>query len=306
MSLVFSRVDVLTIAQHDAECSSPSLFVRPSPPTFLRPRIDSRHDNNHDDDLKVGTYSSPDSKKSNQYGWLSKITDRDKDLESVIASARRKEEQHLANECKLKVGYYVYTRHKLIAQLSKRVRNKRKFRLPMYGTLIRRSIYQPRFWLVKFRNRQTFYCTEKVLSLVDTVSPSHELCVRKHDKKLSLKKLNYRFTKNQEVFLRLILCSKVHAIPGHPILSFTALYELFRNQYSWLTVGKLKYYAQKLELTNEETEDDTWYNRSFDFIDFEAKVTNEETTENIDCTKTSTYTSTKNNKTMNSICNKVS
>ena len=44
MSSIFSRVDVLTIAQHDAECHSPSVFVQPAPPDYSRPRIDKADD----------------------------------------------------------------------------------------------------------------------------------------------------------------------------------------------------------------------------------------------------------------------
>ena len=275
MSGIFSRVDVITIAQQDAECRSPTVFIRPAPPAYLRPKKDKVAD---DDPSSTGSYTPDLSRKTNDSDWLSKIPTRDIEHEAIIARTRNKEERILAIQCKIKPGYYVYTRHKLIAQLSKRVRNKRKFRLPMYGTVSHRSIYQPRFWLVKFRNGVSFYCTEKVLKLVDTVSPSHELTTSKKDKKLCITKVNYSFSENQEYFMRIILCSKVHPIPGHPVLSFKALYELFRHHHSWLTIGKLKYYAKKLELEDEETEEDTWFNRSFDFIDYDHdyKITNEE------------------------------
>ena len=99
--------------------------------------------------------------------------------EAVVRKAHSIDISILDRENQVKAQMYVYSCHKLLSPLTKSARNKRRTRTRTYGTILKRSDFQPRFWLVKFQNNKSFYCTHKVFTIVDNTSPIHALCADK-------------------------------------------------------------------------------------------------------------------------------
>ena len=244
MSSAFSRLNVLTQSQHDAKCRAPTKFIRPATPDYLR--INTK-DTSGDDPEMVHPCSrtKPSANNSN---WLTRLSTKTMALTKLCEKAMALEAAELDKETKIKIGSFVRTRNRAIAPLSKHARNKRKVREEVFGTVVARSAFQPRFWLVKFKNNKTLYCTDKVLMFVSNTSPTHEL---KGDENNNLNMNNVdMIIVNQEEIMRVLLCSKIHVIPGHPRITYRTLVALFKPQFSWLTVGKLKYHAKKNEREN--------------------------------------------------------
>ena len=252
MSSVFSRLNVLTQSQHDAECRSPTEFIRPAIPDYLR--INTK--DTSDDDPKMVHQRSLTNSNATDSNWLSRLSTKTMALTKLREKAMALEAAELDKQTKIKIGSFVKTRNRAIAPLSKHARNKRKVREEVFGTVIARSVFQPRFWLVKFQNDKTLYCTDKVLMFVSNTSPTHEL---KGDENNNLNMNNVdMIIVNQEEIMRVLLCSKIHVIPGHPRITFRTLVALFKPQFSWLTVGKLKYHAKKMKEKIEDLSQDSW------------------------------------------------
>ena len=147
----------------------------------------------------------------------------------------------------------------LIAPLSKTVRKKRKYRVVTYGEVMKRSEFQPRFWLVKFSTGASFYVTEKVVDFVDNVTPASFILYPDKDNKISLKEID-RSVVDEEAIIKVIMCSKMHNIPGHPKLSYSTLLNLFKDKFEWLTIGKLRYHGDKMKGKIDNICKDSWLN----------------------------------------------
>lgn len=135
MSSVFSRLAVITQSQHDAECLSPTESVHPAPPDHLCPNVE---DEVYDDPDAVQACPDPNA-KSTSINWLSCITSKKAAQSRASAKARKTKAALLAKQCKLKVGCFVKSCHKLIAPLSKAVISKHKSRVYVFGTIVARS-----------------------------------------------------------------------------------------------------------------------------------------------------------------------
>ena len=140
----------------------PTEFIRPATPEFLR--CNKREDISETDTTLVNpsSYSKPESSSSQ---WFSRLSTKQMALKKIQQKAIDLQIAGLDRQTKITIGCLVKTKNRLIAPLSPYARNKRKSRMEVFGTVISRSAYQPRFWLVQFKNMKTFYCTDKVLSL---------------------------------------------------------------------------------------------------------------------------------------------
>ena len=174
MSSIFSRLDVLTPSQHDSECLAPTKFVRPATPEYLRPNTKDTADN---DPEMVNDSPSNSGTKTKSSDWLSRITAKQIVRSQVRAKTLAAQAAALDKQTRIKVGCFAKTRNRMIAPLSKNVRNKRKVRTEVFGTVVARSEFQPRFWLVNFKHGKQLYCTDKVLNFVSLASPTHDLAV---------------------------------------------------------------------------------------------------------------------------------
>ena len=63
---------------------------------------------------------------------------------------------------------------------------------------------------------------------------------------------------NQDYIVRVLLSSKIHNIPGHPKVTYKTLVSLFKSQFPWLSVDKLKYHAKKSKVSIRDLSQDSW------------------------------------------------
>ena len=258
MPSIFSTLAVITQEEHDAECLNPSYSIRPAAPEYLCPRSDtleSSLDNSED----VQPCPDPNTPATSST-WLSRISKRKHAEDKVRAANALKLAEELDRQIMFKVGCYVTSRHKLIAPLSKSPVKKRRTRTPVHGEIMARSLYQPRFWLVKFRNEKVFYCIDTALNYVSTSAPTIQLG-RNAKNELCTKKIDRTFT-NQEYIMDLILSSKVCPIPGHSKITFNAILCLFKETHPWLTVPKLKHHSYKMHNKLKNIPSETWISSS--------------------------------------------
>ena len=249
MSSVFAGLDVLTPFQHEAaKCRLIADFGRPTRSGASSPsRISVR--NLPDDNPK----SSSRSKSS---GWKKCITVREKE-EALAEAKRRKIDEALCGKSSLfKEGVYVKTRNAMIAPLSKSVVNSRHTRVYVFGKVIKQSEIDPRFWLVRFKNKGLFYVSEKVVTFVESMAPTHVLVGDKQNK-ISLGKINTKVIDKANI-LKIILCGKIHKVPGHDDITYESLVSLFQDEHPWLTVGKLKYHAKMLKGRISSEDRNSW------------------------------------------------
>ena len=301
MSSIFSRLNVLSPYQHDSECLAPTEFIRPATPDYLRPNTKDTADD--DPDMFSVPPSSSGVTKVKSSDWLSRITAKQIERNKVHTKNLLAQAAALDKQTKIKVGCFVKTRNKMIAPLSKHVRNKRKVRTEVFGTVVARSEFQPRFWLVSFKNGKQFYCTDKVLNFVSLTSPTHDLTVD-NDNMLRINKVK-QIHLNQERIIKVLLCSRIHDIPGHPKITFNTLLAIFKPQFPWLTMGKFKYQASLMKKTINDHSQDSWLsivgnnNTSTETQDNNSVQTN--STENTDFTSSDNKNTKKNTKSVNSI-----
>ena len=131
MSSIFSKVDVITQEEHNAECSSPTEFVRPAAPPYLRPKSS---ESNYDSSDSGHVQPCPDPEEAvTPSNWLPRIAARSRAREAAIAALR----QHHAQELEYQTSAHFSTSHKLIAPLSESPVNKRRSRITVTGEMFR-------------------------------------------------------------------------------------------------------------------------------------------------------------------------
>ena len=267
MSLVFANVNILTEAEHDKECSSPSKFVRPASTYSLRPKLDSLAD----DDPDMKSKNTKSKENSLTAPWTPEPTSRVKAQKQAKSLSNRKLQVNLKKELRMKVGAHVSSCNPDISPnlLKPGPHRQRSSRPSIHGVVLKRSDFQPRFWLVEFLNGKRFYCTVNILKFEDKKAPTHilsadaknKLVLKSVDatKKVPMQSIQDNkgeremdtLRKQQEAMLRVILYAKVQKIPGHPNLTYRSIYEVFKPQFSWLTLPKLKYYGRKMLHNND-------------------------------------------------------
>ena len=63
---------------------------------------------------------------------------------------------------------------------------------------------------------------------------------------------------NEEGIIKVLLCARIHDIPGHPKITFKTLLAIFKPQFPWLSMGKLKYHANKMKPKIVDLSQDSW------------------------------------------------
>ena len=242
MSGLFSRLDVITQSQYEAELSNPSPPFRGPTPSYLRPKVADLSDDDPD-----YVQAIPDiTKKPTASDWLSRRTKKNIAEDKLKAKIEKMEEKVLEKETKLRVGDYVYCRSPLVAPLltSKGPKGERRVREKLHGTIVKQCEHFPRFYQVNFINETSFFCTSNVLSFVSKSAPSSYTLTKTNKNQLSMVKRNKKID-NMEKVMKDILVSKVHKVPGYD-LSYAALEALFKPSHSWITARKLSKHAKKI------------------------------------------------------------
>ena len=136
MSSIFGNTEIISVKEHDNECRNPTEFVRPAMPTYLS---SCKRISNSDKESSNAVIKDKVQSSNNTNMWLSKITKRKIDSDRAMTKRMKLQTAILEAEIKVKVGMYVFTRHKLISPLSKNVKKKRRSRSRIYGTIVKRS-----------------------------------------------------------------------------------------------------------------------------------------------------------------------
>ena len=234
MSLVFSRVNIISQSQHDAEVNNPSVPVPKPPRSYLQVLKDSI---NQEDNVDITSVAS--NSRSNE-GWQDRISAAEAESNRQRTEWERKEQVMLELSSKFHVGAHVYTTNPAVASLPKRKRSKgkRRRRMKVYGKVVKQSQYQPRFWLVKFNNGKEFYCTVNVVHFVSNEAPNNGLGADE-DGKLTTVPFDYNFI-NKEAIMTNILESKCPpSYANKSDITFEDVAKVYKGQYSWLNGRKL-------------------------------------------------------------------
>ena len=257
MSMVFSRLNVLTPEVHDTEAANPS------PPNVIRtrnsifPGFPTRNPpdvtQDLDDEDKASNDSSDGKKTPSSPEWKKRRTRDDLAALQLREKLKSMEAKRTNRYAGFGVNSQVYTTNALIAPLSEKVPpgKTKKIRLPLFGTIVKRSEFYPRFWLVNFYDGRSFYVTLSVLRLGCKSSPSHKL-KRDESNMLQMDKINKTITNDKETILTDILLSKAQFMAGVNLSTYDGLCNLFKKKFTWLTPSLLKGHVyvlcQKLEV----------------------------------------------------------
>ena len=221
MSIIFSRLNVLTPEVHDAEAANPSPPNVICTRNLIFPVFPSRNPpdvtQDIDDEDKVSSKSSDGQKKSSTPEWKKCRT-----CDDLAALQLREKLKSMEAKCTnrfagFRVNSQVYTTNALITVLSEKVPpgKSKKGRLPLFGTIVKRSKFYPRFWLVNSYDGRSFYVILNLLRLGCQSSPSHKF---KRDKSnmLQMDKINKTIKNNKETILTDILLSKAQFMLIYP------------------------------------------------------------------------------------------
>ena len=153
----------------------------------------------------------------------------------------KREEVMLQLSSKFHVGAHVYTTNHAVAPLPKRKKSKGRChrRAKVYGKVVMQSMYQLRFWLVKFNNDKQYYCTVGVVTFISNESPNTGL--GPDDKGyLTTISFDYSFT-NKEGLMTSILEMKSFSLSSNEETHFTFedVVNAYKGQYVWLNARKL-------------------------------------------------------------------
>ena len=61
-------------------------------------------------------------------------------------------------------GCYKSSENKFTATLSKKLKDKYKYKIKIFSEVVERGPYQPWFWLVRYNTGKWFFCTEEALN----------------------------------------------------------------------------------------------------------------------------------------------
>ena len=179
MSQLFSKAHIILPTQHDKEVKKPSALN-----DIVATCSDKGIINDDDITITIEDYAiecSTKKEKPNAASSSSSDPDGKKQRTSddVLATQlklklKKMEAAHTNCHAKYKVGAQVYTINAKIALLSNQIPPGRtkKVHLPLFGTIVKRSKFYPRFWLVNFYDGQSWYVTLDVIHLRSKASPS--------------------------------------------------------------------------------------------------------------------------------------
>ena len=238
MYSVFSTVNIISQSQHDEEVKNPTFLLPDTKPrrTYLQALTQSSNADKADTNDSTVARSS----ESSTVEWQHKITSAEAEAKRQKDAWERNEAAVLEAQLKFKVGAHVYTTNPAVAPLPKRkkAKGKRRRRNRVYGKVVHHSIYQPRFWKVKFNNGKEFYCTHEVVTFVSNEAPNNGLGADSNGK-LTTKPFDYRFI-NKEAIMTSILESKI--APEYDSIedgTFDTVTKAFKGQYNWLSARKI-------------------------------------------------------------------
>ena len=249
MSALFSRVNIISQSQHDAEVANPSVPIPTSRRTYLQVLSDSL---NQDGTSDVTTVSTSNSRFSD--GWQNRISATEAEIGRQRVKRERREHAMLSLSSKFRVGAHVYTTNPAVAPMPKRkkCKGKRRRRVKVYGKVVMQSRYQPRFWLVKFNNGKQFYCTIEVVHFVSSDTPNNGLG-SDSDGNLTTVPFDYSYT-DKERLMTSILEMKSFGTNSEEVseVTFDDVVNAYKGQFSWLDARKLSrhYHLCKHALTN--------------------------------------------------------
>ena len=242
---LFSRLNVISQSQHDAELDFSPLVARRSVPFFGRPNVATIPD---DDPDSVG--GSP--ARTDTSGWISRRTGEEleeyqdqRQIEKIKKRVASKEAFRLDNISKLKCGVEVWTKDKDIAPLSKKPGPKgfRRTRVKTFGIIMEQSTKDDSFWLVKFKNGKLMYCSQNILMFSSCIPQVLHLAKNK-DNILCVKE-TYLSYEDKEEIMSLILYKKIYKLPGHDDCTFDDLEKTYKPRYNFISSWKMRNFVSK-------------------------------------------------------------
>ena len=246
MSLLFSSLNIISQSQHDAEVANPTMPIPATRPSYLQ--VLTRSITQHSVDVTSTTRNSRSSED-----WQDRISAAEAEATRQRIEWERNEERVLEASSNFRVGAHVYTTNPAVSSLPKKKKSKgkRRRRGKVYGKVVHRSSFQPRFWLVKFNNGKEYYCTSDVVTFVSKEAPNNGLSTDMEGN-LTTKPFDYTFT-NKEDIMTSILESKASPLSNpNEEVTFETVSIAYKGQYKWINPRKLKkhYNLCKHTLTN--------------------------------------------------------
>ena len=241
MSSIFSRCNVITQEEHDDAIKNPPsihhrLFPSYRPDVTTVPDDDPKNDTR---DFSVLSRVVP----SNNSKWLSRRSEKERvqfiHKQKVDAAIVRKVSRQVA----IAPGCSVKSRHATVSDLPimKLPKGQRRSRPYVMGKVMKRSEWEPRFWLINFNNGKTLYCTEDELIFESSVAQD-QLLGRDKNNMLQLSTVKRKYDE-KDIILRSILSSKVYQASSDQDISYVLLENAFKNQFPWIDEDKLRTYV---------------------------------------------------------------
>ena len=245
MSNLFSRLNVISQSQHDAEIDSPPVARRTVTLFPRAPNIDALPD----DDPKP---LPPTKVPADSSGWIKRRTPEEVEefQDQLAITAQKKRMEHLeainiANIAKLKVGVEVWTRHKEVANLSpiKGPKGQRRIREKTFGTIVEKSTRNGSFWNVKFHNDKTIYCSDSILTFNSDI-PQGQYLNRDDNNNLCLEPTTLSFEEKDKIKTEIVL-SKIYKLPGYTKINYETLAAIHKKKHPWINAWKLRFHVSK-------------------------------------------------------------
>ena len=151
-------------------------------------------------------------------------------------------------------GFEVVTRSDKIAKLTKNVVRYCCKRIPTYGNVIKESDYFPGWYLVHFyKDNEYYYCTEKVIKVVSNTPITHIFNRATPTSRVHMQNVGPKNTKDDELIMQHIFCSKLHQTPGHAQISVPEIIKTFQPMFPWLNESKVYRFLKKNRPTKPST-----------------------------------------------------
>ena len=178
------------------------------------------------------------SSSTNNY-WNKRITRTDLLHQQLSNKMKRLKEARKRKQSMFQPGLCVRTKHSEIALLEEKPPHDgaRKRRIETFGIVLFQSTFFQRFWLIKFFNGKTKYCTEKVIQFCQRP-------VSRHGSSNCSNTINFDIhtdprTHNEHVIMSYILHDKIFELPGHKDRSISSLAHTYFAKFPWVTARKL-------------------------------------------------------------------